>query len=322
MVKNDELYDFGDVSDLELNYTIKLNHWLQINEDYNERKYLKEAILYNERSISHLTLLSVLEEEYDTNNAEAIVKNFQLSVRSFKDEPLPFQLPRKDTDIQIPLITHLFQIYQLLGEYIKIELTKDPSLAKVNVKDVITEYATEINRDYILVDQYIHNFIKENFYFKTFIKKYKSNSWENDLEKYSFFDFNQFYTHLHNKNEVVQTLKSQFENKVLFQNSKYGEKEENDIRLKIIMLKEIGFVEFIEQNKNLKKSKIHDFISDLVGCTNRNVRTHIQYNKLDHPTKSTIDSYLKKLKSLKRDEMDGDIRKDYGLFLQNKKIKN
>lgn len=318
MVNIDELYDFEDINDLELNYTSKLNHWLQIYEDYNERKYLKEAILYNERNISHLTLLTVLEEEYNTNNAEAIVKNFQLLVRYYK-ERLEFKLPRKDNDTRIPLITHLFQIYQLLGEYIKNELNKDPSLAKINVKDVIREYATEINRDYILIDEYIHNFIKENFYFKTFIKKYKSNSWENDLEKYSFFDFNKFYTYLHNKKEVVKTLNLQFEHKVLFINSKYGDKEENDARLKIIMLKEIGFIDFVQNNKNLTDSKLHDFVSDLIGCSNRTVRSYIQYYKLDLTTNKIINSYFEKLKNLKRLEMEGDIRKGFGLFLQNKK---
>ncbi|WP_313360805.1 hypothetical protein [Empedobacter sp.] len=135
MINKKELYNFENVSDLELNYTSKLNQWLIQNEDYNERKFLKEAILFNEKSISHLTILSELEEEYSINNAEAILKSYQLSVRNIS-KPLDFQINRKDTDSTKSLISYLYELYGLVGRYLKKIKTEDATVTKVNIEVV------------------------------------------------------------------------------------------------------------------------------------------------------------------------------------------
>lgn len=318
MINKEELYNFEDVSDLELNYTSKLNQWLIQNEDYNERKFLKEAILFNEKSISHLTILSELEEEYSINNAEAILKSYQLSVRNI-NKPLDFQISRKDTDSTKSLISYLYELYGLVGRYLKKIKTEDAAVTKVNIKNILKEYTKEIFVDYILVDDYINDFLNENFYFTSFLKKYNSNNWENDIEKYSFFDFNKFHEHLYHKNEVVKILKKKFKTKKSFNNLKFDSKVDSDFALKIYMLEKMGIIDQLKVNYQIEDSKIEDFIADLLGCTNRTVRKSYLVKSVSPSYKRIAESYIENLNSLMRKEMEGTPRKKFGLFLKNKK---
>ncbi len=317
MINNDVLYNFNNTSDLEIEYNNKLNQWLDLNEDYNERKYLKETIIYNERSFSHVSIFPLLDEVFNESNSHAILVNYQLTVRKF-NEQLTFNISRKDTDTKIPLVTYLFNIYGFIGRFLKKIKSENPDITVANVRNILVTYTEEIFSDYTLVDDYINEFLKEEFYFTSYLKKHSSNNWTNDTEKYSFFDLKKFYNHLYDKHEVVKLLRNRLGTEKSFNNLKFEHKDDNDFRLRVIILKETGLIDYIKKTQKIEDSRIEDFISDLIGCTNRTVRSYYSINKLDSPTMKITSSYFDKLRLLKRDEMDGKKRKNLGLFLKNK----
>lgn len=320
MTKKDiinELYNYDNLSDIELNYSKKLSEWLDYKEDYNERKYLKEAITFNKKSFSHLYEYSFLDKEYNVENSKIVLDQYELTIR-YKKPRLDFNLSRKDTDHKIPLIEYLQNIHNLLGVYLKKIKSEDPTIKVVNVKQILSTYTEEIFEDYILVDDFINKFLKENFYFTSYIEKYNNNIWNDNLEKYSFFDINSFYTYLFGKNQVVKLLKDRLYKGKEFKNLRYNTKDDNDLHLKIYMIEELKITEFIKNTYSLEDSKLMDFIADLLGCTSRTVRSSYSVKTVPPLYKRISESYIDKLKNLERKEMDGNIRTELGVFLQKK----
>lgn len=320
MTKKDiinELYNYDNLSDIELNYSKKLSEWLDYKEDYNERKYLKEAITFNKKSFSHLYEYSFLDKEYNVENSKIVLDQYELTIR-YKKPRLDFNLSRKDTDHKIPLIEYLQNIHNLLGVYLKKIKSEDPTIKVVNVKQILSTYTEEIFEDYILVDDFINKFLKENFYFTSYIEKYNNNIWNDNLEKYSFFDINSFYTYLFGKNQVVKLLKDRLYKGKEFKNLRYNTKDDNDLHLKIYMIEELKITEFIKNTYSLEDSKLMDLIADLLGCTSRTVRSSYSVKTVPPLYKRISESYIDKLKNLERKEMDGNIRTELGVFLQKK----
>lgn len=320
MTKKDiisKLYNYDDLTDIELNYKINLDTWLEHKEDYNERKYLKEAITFNKKSFSHLYEYSFLDKEYNVENSKIVLDQYELTIR-YKKPRLDFNLSRKDTDHKIPLIEYLQNIHNLLGVYLKKIKSEDPTIKVVNVKQILSTYTEEIFEDYILVDDFINKFLKENFYFTSYIEKYNNNIWNDNLEKYSFFDINSFYTYLFGKNQVVKLLKDRLYKGKEFKNLRYNTKDDNDLHLKIYMIEELKITEFIKNTYSLEDSKLMDLIADLLGCTSRTVRSSYSVKTVPPLYKRISESYIDKLKNLERKEMDGNIRTELGVFLQKK----
>lgn len=315
--KINDLYNYDDLSDIELNYLNKLNEWLEYKEDYNEKKYLKEAIAFNKKCFSHLYEYSFLDKEYNVENSKIVLDQYELTIR-YKKPRLDFNLSRKDTDHKIPLIEYLQNIHNLLGVYLKKIKSEDPTIKVVNVKQILSTYTEEIFEDYILVDDFINKFLKENFYFTSYIEKYNNNIWNDNLEKYSFFDINSFYTYLFGKNQVVKLLKDRLYKGKEFKNLRYNTKDDNDLHLKIYMIEELKVTEFIKNTYSLEDSKLMDLIADLLGCTSRTVRSSYSVKTVPPSYKRISESYIDKLKNLERKEMDGNIRTELGVFLQKK----
>lgn len=321
MTKKDiisKLYNYDDLTDIELNYKINLDTWLEHKEDYNERKYLKEAITFNKKSFSHLHEYSFLNKEFNIDNSHLVFEMYELTVRDKRPRE-EFNMYRKDTDYRISLIDYLQNIRNLLGVYLKKIKSEDPTIKVVNVKQVLITYTEELFVDYILVDDYINNFLKENFYFTSFIDKYNNDISIDNLEKYSFFDISSFYSYLFGKNQVVKLLKNRLYKGKEFKNLRYDSKDDNDLHLKIHMIKQLKIIEFLKDKYDLEDSKLMDLLSDILGCTSRTVRNSYSVEKATPTYTRIAESYIEKLNNLKRNEMDGNIRVELGSFLQNKK---
>lgn len=312
-----ELYDYDDLSDIELNYSKKLYQWLEIKEDNNERKYLKEAVIFNRKCFSHLHEYSFLNKEFNLDNSHILLERYELTVRH-KRPRLEFNIGRKETDHKIPLVDYLQNIHNLLGVFLKKLTSENPTIKVVNVKEVLITYTEEIFEDYILVDDFINNFLKENFYFTSFIEKQKNNVWIDDIEKYSFFDINTFYNYLYGKNSVVKLLKDRLYKGKEFKNLRYDSKDDNDLHLKIYMIEQLKIIDFLKDTHSLEDSKLMDLIADLLGCTSRTVRTSYSVKTVPPSYKRISESYIDKLKNLERKEMDGNKRTELGAFLQKK----